>query len=90
MFLCDCVCCVEEKLIPIESMMEKYDFTELQYNTLKNAGITDLHIEYINIHEELKGLELYSYLLKVREKYIHKKIIPKKKTIPYYFGQTKN
>ena len=71
-------------------MMEKYDFTELQYNTLKNAGITDLHIEYINIHEELKGLELYSYLLKVREKYIHKQITPKKKTRPYYFGQTKN
>ena len=90
MNLCDCICCVEEKLIPIETMMEKYEFTELQFNTLKNAGITDLHIEYINIHEELKGLELYSYLLKVREKYIHNQIVPKKKTRPYYMGQSKN
>ena len=90
MNLCDCICCVEEKLIPIETMMEKYEFTELQFNTLKNAGITDLHIEYINIHEELKGLELYSYLLKVREKYIHNQIVPKKITRPYHMGQSKN
>ena len=90
MNLCDCICCVEEKLIPIETMMEKYEFTELQFNTLKNAGITDLYIEYINIHEELKGLELYSYLLKVREKYIHNQIVPKKKTRPCYMGQPKN
>ena len=77
MSFCERLCCIEKKTKTTEYMLNRYSFTELDYNTLKNAGITDEYIEIISERKELIGAPLYDYLLKKREDFIHKTISKK-------------
>lgn len=61
------LCCTCEMPIieTIEQKCKKYDITEVQYNTMKNVGITDKQIEAIHEHhEDAKGPRLYTLLMK--------------------------
>lgn len=77
MSFCKRFCCVEEKVKTIEYMLSQYKLTVVQYNTLKNAGITDEYIEVISESKQIFGSQLYDYLLRKREEIVHKTIIRK-------------
>ena len=77
MSFCKRFCCVEERVKTIEYILSQYKLTEIQYNTLKNAGITDEYIEVISDSKQLFGAQLYDYLLRKREEIVHRTVVRK-------------
>jgi hypothetical protein len=62
-----------------EKTKKKHDLSDIQYNTLRNAGIKDRDIEYIHLIEDMKGDMLYRYLLQMKEEINIEKYVKKKK-----------
>jgi len=56
-----------------------YELSDIQYNTLINAGIKDTDIEKVCLIEDLKSDRLYTCLLQIKEKINIKKYTKKKK-----------
>lgn len=56
-----------------------YELSDIQYNTLINAGIKDIDIENVSLTEDLKSDRLYTCLLQIKEKINIKKYTKKKK-----------
>ena len=51
-----------------EKMKILYGLSDIQYNTLRNAGINDIDIEHVCLIEDIKSDRLYTCLLQIKEK----------------------
>ena len=60
------LCCTCEVPIieTVDQKCKKYEITEVQYNTMKNVGITDKQIESMRENQAAKGTRLYTLLMK--------------------------
>lgn len=67
------MCCTYEVPIveTVEQKCKKYEITDVQYNTMKNVGITDKQIENMLENQAAKGVRLYTLLMKQYDYHYH-------------------